>query len=597
MKKNWNWLDVNQEERISPHLLCHDMALSSLFHAVITAAEAAWDMSCSVLLYNTLNKTLHTAAAPSLPEFYCQAIEGFTIGEGVGSCGTAAATKKVTIVEDIQSHPYWAPLTDLAEKANVSACWSTPILSNKQRVLGTFACYFATPQGPTPRQLEFMSAASVTLAVAIEQHQVQRVVAKLSYFDPLTGLQNRTAFRHNLQQLIDGRQPLALFFLDLDNFKEINDTLGHDIGDKLIQTLSQRFREVETEKISFARIGGDEFTIIYQLDNKEPIEIFAQRLIDIVNQPLECSANTIKIGTSLGVAFFPKDGDELSQLMKYADIAMYNAKENGRNCYSMFKIEMTYALLDRINLQKELRTASEQDQFEVFYQPQVDALTNRLVSIEALLRWNHPTKGLLNADYFIEMIEANGFIKIIDLRALESSCIDLGRCESDFSLSVNLSASHLANKEFPDQVLDILLRSGFAAKRLVLQVSARILIQNASLVKPVMQRLRDMGIRFSIDDFGTCYSALKYLKELPIDAVKINKSFVKDLMTDRYDCEICRSLCAMAKNLDLHIVAEGVEQIEQQQALAQMGCNTLQGRYISYPLSLGEVVTYISEAR
>jgi len=595
MQKNWNWLEQNKAgDSVSPHLLRSDQSLSLLFDAVIKAAEAAWDMSCSILLLNSENRTLHATAGPSLPAFYSQAIDGVSIGAGIGSCGHAAFSAELTIVEDIQSHPYWANFASLAQQAKLSACWSMPVLSDRGEVLGTFACYFDSIQQPTKRQLDFMQAAGKTLSVAIEQRQLQQVVAQLSYYDPLTGLQNRTAFRKSLQEQIESDQPLALLFIDLDNFKEVNDTLGHESGDKLIQTISQRFSTLESARISFSRIGGDEFTVIFQRDNPEPIDSFVQKIIDIVNQPVFIRGHKVQIGTSIGIACFPEHGTQLSQLMKHADIAMYHAKSCGRNQSCHFNIEMKDQLLQRVNMQNELRAALELGQFEVYYQPQVDNFSDNLVGVEALIRWNHPSKGVLSADYFIESIENNGFIKTIDLWMLETSCHGVSALGNGYSLAVNVSSEHLTDADFPQQVLDILQRSELAADRLVLEVTERTLIQNTTLVQPVMQALREQGVRFSIDDFGTGYSSLIYLKALPISEVKIDKSFVRDITSDRYDREICTSLCSMAKNLELDIVAEGVERLEQKHALRDMGCMTVQGFYLSRPLQLNQLKQYLN---
>jgi len=595
MQKNWNWLEQNKaRDSVSPHLLRSDQSLSLLFDAVIKAAEAAWDMSCSILLLNNESRTLHTTAGPSLPAFYSQAIDGVSIGAGVGSCGHAAFSAELTIVEDIQSHPYWANFASLAQQAELSACWSMPVLNDRGDVLGTFACYFDRVQQPTKRQLDFMQAAGKTLSVAIEQRQLQQVVAQLSYYDPLTGLQNRTAFRKSLQEQIESQLPLALLFIDLDNFKEVNDTLGHEAGDKLIQTISQRFSTLESAKICFSRIGGDEFTVIFQRDNLESIDSFVQTIIDIVNQPVFINDHKVQIGTSIGIACFPEHGAQLTQLMKNADIAMYHAKSSGRNQSSHFNIEMKEQLLQRVNMQNDLRAALELGQFEVYYQPQVDNFSDKLVGVEALIRWNHPSKGVLSADYFIESIESNGFIKTIDMWMLETSCQDISALGDGYSLAVNVSSEHLTNAGFPQQVLDILQRSELAADRLILEVTERTLIQNTNLVQPVMQALREQGVRFSIDDFGTGYSSLIYLKALPISEVKIDKSFVRDITSDRYDRVICTSLCSMAKNLELDIVAEGVEGVEQKQALRDMGCMTVQGFYLSKPLRINQLKQYLN---
>ncbi len=594
IQQNWSWLEKNEvRDSVSPHTLVDDAALGSLFEAVIKAAEAAWDMSCSILLVNTDEYTLHTAAAPSLDKDYCQAIDGVDVGLGVGSCGNATYTKKLTIVEDTQTHPYWHDFKELAKKANLIACWSTPILDTRGNVLGTFACYFSKVQSPSDRQLDFIHAAGETLAVAIEQRQLQQVVTQLSYFDSLTGLQNRTAFRKTLQDQIDRFQPFALLFLDLDNFKEINDSLGHEAGDELIKIISKRFNALQSEKISFSRIGGDEFTVIYGLDNFEPLDQFSERVISIVNQPAIVGGKKLEVGVSIGIACFPEHGAELSQLMKYADIAMYRAKSKGRNCSCHFDIEMKEQLLERINLQHDLRVAVNEGQFEVYYQPQVDVGLGRTFGFEALIRWNHPGKGVLSAACFIELLESSGLINSIDLWVLETSCKQLKANVHCHTLSVNISPDQLLDESFAQKVLDILERTGFDAHCLTLEVTEHTLIQNIDLVLPTMEHLRNQGVRFSIDDFGIGYSSLNYLKSLAVNTIKIDKSFVKGILTDTYDREICISLCALSRNLGLDIIAEGIEREDQIQALLDVGCTKMQGYFLSYPLSTAQLDEYL----
>ncbi|MEH6443062.1 MAG: EAL domain-containing protein [Oceanospirillaceae bacterium] len=597
MKKNWDWLDNSELiETVSPHVLCQDKTLYTLFNAVIKTAEAAWDMSCSVILLDVKQQTLHSAAAPSLPSFYNNAINGLKIGPGIGCCGTAAFSKELVLVEDIQTHPYWSDYKELAMQAGLAACWSTPILNSQGSVLGTFACYFAQVRKPSTRQLSFLEGAGQTLAIAIEQRQLQKVVSQLSYFDPLTGLQNRTAFRKCLQEYIDNQQKFALLFVDLDNFKEVNDSLGHEAGDSLIQTLSGRFNRIDNPAVIFSRIGGDEFTVIYnQPVNRQQVSDFALELIEIINQPVICSGSQVAVGASIGIACFPEHSTELSQLMKYADIAMYHAKNKGRNCSYFFDREMRVALMSRLDMQQELREAITKKQFDVYFQPQIDNFGHELVGVEALLRWNHPNRGVLAAAEFIEAIEICGLSKKIDLWVLEQSCKLLAEIGGSFTLSVNISASYLSQTCFPERVFSILQRTGFVANRLVFELVERALIANTELAKPVMQELEEQGVRFSIDDFGTGYSSLSYLKTLPISEVKIDKSFVHEVCYDKIDNVICSSLCCLAKKLDLTVVAEGVECLSQKQALEEMGCDTVQGYFISYPLPFTELIQYAKE--
>jgi diguanylate cyclase (GGDEF)-like protein len=594
MKKNWNWLEDNDASTfVSPHCLRYESTLVELFDAVIKAAESAWDMSCSVLLINLIENTLHTASAPSLPASYSEKIDGTEIGADIGCCGSAAFYKKMVIVEDIQTSSNWHGFTELAASADLAACWSIPILNGEHNVLGTFACYFSSIQGPSSRQIAYMEEVSRTLAVAIEQHRMQRVITRLSNFDSLTGLHNRSAFRRDLQHKIDSQQSIALLFLDLDNFKEINDSLGHEAGDKMIQSIGERLATLSNQDVTFSRIGGDEFTVVYSSpQSREQLQAFSQQLINLVNQPADFYGHTIEVGASVGIAMYPEHGEGISQLMKHADIAMYQAKAAGRNCYCFFDDSMKKELLERIDMQKALRCAFEHEQFEVFFQPQVNTISGELVSVESLLRWHHPTKGLLIAEDFIESIESIGFSKIIDLWVLEKSCQTMVSLGLDISLSVNLSALYLSRECFPGRVAVILERTGFPADKLVFELIERTLIPNTSCAYPVMKLLQEKGIRFSIDDFGNGYSSLNYLKTLPVSEVKIDKSFVEGIDYDKVDRVICQNLCTMARELDLHIVAEGIENEAQKQVLQEMGCDTIQGFLISYPLSVDQLAAF-----
>ncbi len=595
MKKNWNWLeDSDSSTFVSPHCLRYESTLLELFDAVIKAAESAWDMSCSVLLVNLLENTLHTAAAPSLPAFYSETVDGIKIDADVGCCGSAAFYKQMVIVEDIQNSTNWQIYSSLARDAGLAACWSIPILNGDQDVLGTFACYFSTVQAPNTRQIAYMEEVSKTLAVAIEQHRMQRVITRLSNFDPLTGLHNRSSFRRDLQHKIESQQPLALLFLDLDNFKEINDSLGHEAGDKMIQVIGERLLTLSDSNITFSRIGGDEFTVVHTtLQSKEQLQVFSQSLIELINQPAHFYGHTMEVGASIGIAMYPEHGAGISQLMKHADIAMYHAKGAGRNCCCFFDGKMQRTLLERLEMQKALRSAFEDQQFDVYFQPQVNTLSGDLVSVEALLRWHHPTKGLLIAEDFIESVETIGFSKVIDLWLIEKSCETMMSLGLDIALSVNLSALYLSRECFPGRVLAILERTGFAAEKLVFELIERTLTPDTSIAYPVMTLLQEKGVRFSIDNFGNSYSSLNYLKKLPISEVKIDKSFVEGIDVDKVDRVICRNLCTMAGDLDLHIVAESIEKEAQKEALKAMGCDTIQGVLISDPLSPEQLAAYV----
>ncbi|WP_345993887.1 EAL domain-containing protein [Sulfurimonas sp. HSL-1716] len=419
-----------------------------------------------------------------------------------------------------------------------------------------------------------------------------------AYYDSLTKLPNRALFNDRLEQTIANSkrndQIFALLFIDLDNFKEINDTLGHHIGDKVLQIVSKRLSTCVRIDDSLSRLGGDEFTvIIHNLKNPEAVAEVAQKLLDMIKSKITVDNNELYLSASIGISIFPKDASNSSDLIKFSDSAMYKAKEKGKNNYQFYSADMTQIAFEKILMQTSLHVAVNKKEFVVYYQPQVDTRNEFITGVEALVRWDHPTMGIIPPDKFIPLAEEIGFIVSLDKYVIRQAMSDFADWNkkglSPGILSLNLSTKLLNSEHFIDDLKYIIKETGFNVKQLELEITESQMMQDPLSSIQKLQTLSDMGITIAIDDFGTGYSSLAYLKRLPVDKLKIDKSFVDDLPNDEEDCAISKAIIALAKSLNLKIVAEGVERKEQKEFLLENGCDLIQGYYYSKPLPKKDV--------
>ncbi|HEX5802519.1 MAG TPA: EAL domain-containing protein [Azospira sp.] len=426
----------------------------------------------------------------------------------------------------------------------------------------------------------------------IDATRAERHVRHLAYNDSLTGLPNRMLFVDYLNQAIkrsaaDGGL-LAVLFLDLDRFKYINDTLGHEAGDQLLATMAQRLKGCVRTDDCVARLGGDEFTVMLdELPNIGVAASVAQNICRTISAPLVINGHEIVITTSIGISVFPDDGQDVSHLLRHADTAMYRAKQSGSGfCY--YEAAMEAALADRLKMENALRRALERDEIVVFYQPVVDAEHGRIVGVEALVRWLHPERGLVAPAEFIPLAEETGLILPLGERVLKCACaqakawIDAGL--SNFYVAVNLSAKQMEQPELRAIILAALSESGLPPEALVLEITESVLMERAREPVGILDDLRSLGIRLSIDDFGTGYSSLAYLKHLPADNLKIDRSFIQDIPDDADAVSIVTGIIALAHSLRMKVVAEGVETPVQRDILISLGCDSLQGYLISKPV-------------
>jgi diguanylate cyclase (GGDEF)-like protein/PAS domain S-box-containing protein len=554
---------------------------------------------CSILLLDEQGNRLLTGAAPSLPEFYNRAVHGLQIGEGIGSCGNAAHTGQRTIVENIQTHPNWAHegFRELAAQAGLVSCWSEPIHSAAGEILGAFAIYQQHPGAPSEADVEMIQKACNLASIAIERKRLDELMWSHANHDLLTKLPNRRLFRDRLQQELKKTQrsdtTLALMFIDLDMFKEVNDTLGHDIGDLLLVDVARRISGCVRDSDTVARISGDEFTVVMpELAETSRVEQVAQNIIHALTQPFSIGKETIYISASVGITLYPNDAAELEGLLKNADQAMYAAKKQGRNCFSYFTNRMQEEAQNRMHLIKDLRDALPAGQFQVYFQPIVDMKTGRMVKAEALLRWFHPERGMVGPIQFIPVAEETGLICDIGDWVFRESANWMSRWHERgygcIQVSVNKSPTQFTLDASQKGWLDHLQGIGLPAACIVIEITEGLLLNERSDVTEKLLQFRDAGIQVAIDDFGTGYSSLSYLKKFDIDYLKIDQSFVRDLATDPNDLALSEAIIVMAHKLGIKVIAEGVETVEQRDMLAAAGCDYAQGFLFARPMPAEE---------
>ncbi len=680
---------------------------------------------CSILLLDEDGLHLGSGVAPHLPDFYNAAIDGVTIGPQTGSCGTAAYTGQRVIVGDIATHPYWADYKDLAQRAGLAACWSEPIRSGSNKVLGTFAIYHRAPAMPQAHELALIEMAAHLTAIAIERKRAEvqlQLVAKvfeqgsesivitdsqghivrvnhafsqitgyseaeargrnpsmlasgrheadffrsmwaslhghgqwqgeiwnrrkdgthypellsisllrdssgavanyvavatdiskhkkdeerirlLVDFDPLTGLPNRRLLRDRVVSALSHAQrqgePLVLMFLDLDRFKNVNDSLGHHTGDELLVQVAKRLKSVLREQDTVCRLGGDEFVLLCPDVDAMGAAHVASKVLEITSQRYLIDQQELAMTFSIGIALYPTDGDSFETLSTSADTAMHRAKQAGRNAYRFFTPEMQTQSSRTLQLENGLRRALELQQLHLVYQPQVSLHDGRVVGMEALLRWQHPTLGTVSPAEFIPIAEDSGLILPIGEWVLRTATQQM-RVWLDAGLpvqqmAVNLSAVQFRQESLLDLVKQVLAETKLPPHYLELELTEGVAMNDPMGAMAVMNNLHQLGVRMSIDDFGTGYSSLNYLKRFSVYKLKIDQSFVRDITDDPDDKAIVVAIIALARSLGFTTIAEGVETQGQLDFLREQGCDEVQGYFFSEPLPAKRFEAYVRQ--
>lgn len=412
----------------------------------------------------------------------------------------------------------------------------------------------------------------------------------LAYYDPLTNLPNRLLFSERLKQniLIAKRKKssFALFFIDLDGFKKINDSLGHDAGDILLQEVALRLRRPLRESDTVSRLGGDEFTIILDgYDQSSGLITVLDKILKKLSTKYLLGDREVYVSASIGISIYPYDGQDMVELIKNADTSMYVAKEKGKNRYEFYDSKMNLKMIERLNLESDLHTAYDENQFMVYYQPKINLQNNMVEGAEALIRWKHPSLGFIPPSQFIPLAEEIGMITPLGEWIFRQVCHDVStwqkRCTCNIKISVNLSSQQFRDPNLVSMIKAIVHEEGVYPRSLEFEITESMLMHDVQSNINVMNQLKEMGFSLSIDDFGTGYSSLKYLKQFPIDVLKIDKSFIDDIPDDPNDMMLTKSIIDLAHNLAMEVIAEGVEKDEQIEFLLQNGCKKAQGFYFS----------------
>jgi diguanylate cyclase (GGDEF)-like protein/PAS domain S-box-containing protein len=562
-------------------------------------------LSCALYLLDDEDR-LRLGAAPNLPRRFVNAVDGVTIRSSCGSCCAAAARREPVYVTDATTDSQWEDLRAETLEHRIRAAWSTPILGSDGRtVLGTVAAYAEEPGSPDPEHRRIFSLVAHLASIAIERKDFEDRLAHESMHDPLTALPNRLLFLDRLGLAIARgkrtKAQVAVLFLDLDRFKNVNDSLGHDAGDELLVSVARRLESVLRPGDTVARFGGDEFTILCEdLPNAtardRALEI-AQRLLSVVARPFVVRGAETFVGVSIGIALTTTGDETADELLRDADAAMYHAKDAGRGRVEVFDDTMRARALARHATENALHRAIERGELRLFFQPVVALTSGECIGVEALVRWQHPERGLVGPAEFVPLAEETGLIVPLGSWVLEQAATQAAHWQlhssTDFVVSINLSARQVAEANLADEVAGVIERTGVRPSNLCFEITETALMDDAEAVMRVIERVRALGVCFAIDDFGTGYSSLGYLKRFSVDTVKIDRAFVDGLADDEGDRAIVSAVIGLAHALGLKVVAEGVEREAQLVELIALGCDEAQGYFFAPPqpaADLGPVV-------
>lgn len=569
--------------------------LAEVFSSLILLIEAhVPDVTGSILMLAPDGKHIVNGAAPNLDPAYCKLIEGAEIGPSMGSCGTAMWRGEPVIVSDIETDPLWSDYKALVLPYGFRACWSSPIASYQGKVLGSFALYSRNRGEPSAECMKLVGMATHIAGIAIERKEAEDSIQYMAHHDALTGLPNRSMLDERVASAIESADDrggtMTLAFIDLDNFKLVNDSLGHHAGDELLKIVAARMLRCVRASDSIVRLGGDEFVVLINgaMRRGETVDDRLRAVREAIAEPVEIEGRSFQVTCSMGVAAYPEHGRNVTELLARADVAMYRAKEIGRDAMQVFTAEMANSASEKLERQEELRRALAQQELFLQYQPQMDLSTGRIFAVEALIRWRHPERGLVAPGDFIPLAEETGLIGPIGDWTLRAACRQNKAWQVSglppIVVSVNVSARQFQEKDWVERVAAALEESGLEARYLELELTESMIMQDVQQAVETMHRLEKLGVHLAIDDFGTGYSSLASLKRFPVGRLKIDRSFVQDLPADEDDAAIARAVISLAHSLQLRVIAEGVETRQQIDFLREAGCDEIQGYYLSKPI-------------
>lgn len=598
-KKNGELFERKYNEIL--RMIAQGVPASKIYNEIATIYEGRHEgIRCSMLELD--GNILRHGCAPSLPKEYSEQVDGLVNGPNVGSCGASSYTGKRVVVENIETDPKWENLKQVALPYGMRSCWSEPIKSSEGEILGAFGMYRDYPCVPTEFESLDLTAAARLTSIVMERDRNQKKIKMLAYYDELTGLSSRAHLFINIKKLIKVskryHERFSLLYIDLDNFKNVNDTLGHDVGDYLLQKIALRIIDISRDADCISRLGGDEFCILVkERGDSDSASIVAQRTIDVVSKQIELSGRKFNPSCSVGIARYPNDGTSLESLLKAADIALYTAKDIGKGSFAFYNDELSRVAEYHFRVEQYLREAIEKKQLKLVYQPQIDIASGEISGVEALSRWEHPELGHVSPIEFIAVAERIGMIKPLTEWVIHDACVQGVKWRKagfpDLKVCVNISPSHLCDADFITFLKSELASTGMYSHCLELEITESV-VQTNHKDFSIFESLKELGVLLAIDDFGTGYSSFASLKYLKVDYIKIDKYFINDLLTDNKTKLLVGSMIEMGHNLGYKVIAEGVEIQEQFNELKRLGSDISQGYLFSRPVNPEQVSVLLS---
>ena len=582
-------------------IAANDGPIQDLLDRLVANLELAIPGTIASLLRVRAGRVYHAASGKAMPRAFMASIDGAAIGPEVGSCGAAAFLNEMVIAGTIATHPNWEPYRESALASGLAACWSVPVRI-ASGVIATLACYAHHPRLPSESDLRALHEAAHLASIVLEGHDARVRLQEMAMHDALTDLPNRTLFEERMRVAIDdakrSNKRVGIGLLDLDRFKIVNDNLGHAVGDQLLQEVASRLQRALRPQDTVARMGGDEFLLlISNVEDRRSAYEIGERSLSTLEKSFAPGGHELFVRGSLGLSIYPDDALEPSQLLRLADQAMYEAKAGGSSIVAHDGSQESDGLT-QLALETYLNHALEKNEFELEFQPIVHLEDGTVYSAETLLRWNHPTLGRLGPDRFITLAEDTGLIIPIGTWLLNEAC----RFSRRWSLAggcgrvnVHVSARQFEDRGFVSVVADAVRRTGIPPSDLILEITERLIMRSPESVSDTLAELRALGIRSVIDDFGSGYSSLSYLKRFPIQALKIDRGFVREIVpgeASASDEAIIRAIVAIGAALDLVVVAEGVETQHQADFLRSAGCAFAQGFHYARPLAPDELIAW-----
>lgn len=558
-------------------------------------------------------KTVRPVAQSGYEEGYLESINitWADTERGRGPTGTAIRAGLTEVNQNCLTNPKMVPWRAAALERGYQSSIALPLICN-QNTLGAITIYSAEPSSFSPEEVSLLEELANDLAygiqalrIRLEHAEAEKKLAFLAHHDPLTSLPNRLLLRERFEQAADfankNQSTVAILFLDMDNFKQINDGLGHGYGDQLLIQVASRLRGCLLESDTICRQGGDEFIVLLtNIHDEETVGVIIASIVEAFVEPVSVDDYVLNTSFSVGVSLYPRDGVVFDDLLKKADMALYQAKDAGRNTYRFFTQQMNSDALAHMRLEAQLRNAIKQQELLLHYQPQIEIQTGRIIGAEALVRWRHPELGLISPGVFIPLAERCGLIVPLGDWVLQEACRQAQQWRELYPqwplvVAVNLSALQFKRGNIVETVNQALSRTGLSANLLELELTESILLQDVELVIKTLHSLKELGVKLSIDDFGTGYSSLSYLKRLAVDKLKIDQSFVREMVEEVDDAEIVRAIIQLGQILRLTTIAEGVENEAQLALLNRYGCAEAQGYLISRPLPAAEFAVFYEQ--